>query len=501
MPFDISTLRGPQEVGAYPGELKAPFPKRQLILNAFDMLSPAHVVTGTWVGEKPGPKFDTIEYWQNQAKLLERGRFHGIFIADSYGTYDVYEGSISASLKGGFQIPKLDPLLIVTAMAAVTESLSFGITSTTTYEAPYALARRFTTLDHFTNGRVGWNIVTSHLASAARNFGFKEAVEHDKRYEIADEFMDVVYKLWESSWHDNAVKRDQEKGIWTEPALVRPINHSSPHFPDIPGPFISHPSPQRTPVLYQAGSSGAGTTFGAKHAEAVFIAQPNPKLAGLKVAEYRAKVAEFGRDPRLLKVIPGLLIFLGKTEKEAEDNYQYWKAKGDGEAALAFNAASTGTDWAQFGEDEELILPPGSGGHAFLENQKRVAPHITKWTRAVLRDHLVLARFGATVVGTPAQVADIIEEWVEVGDVDGFNLSHFSRSQSFEDIVELLIPELQRRGIFRNEYPEMPQPKGATQKKHLHHTHYGYSHKWLETEEEAKAKWEAAKLAKGAAVF
>ncbi|KAI5479844.1 hypothetical protein MNV49_002402 [Pseudohyphozyma bogoriensis] len=386
---------------------------------------------------------------------------------------------MDASLRGGFQIPKLDPLLVVSAMAAVTTNLAFGLTSSTTYEPPFALARRYTTLDHLTNGRVAWNVVTSHLTSAARQFGYTEAIEHDKRYEIADEYMDVVYKLWESSWHDDAVKRDQEKGIWTEPSLQ----------------FISHPSPQRTPALYQAGSSGAGTTFGAKHAEAVFIAQPTPKLAGLKVAEYRAKVAAVGRDPRSLKVIPGLLVFVAETDAEAEEKYAYWKSKGDGEVALAFSASGTGADWAEFAEGEEIIYPPGTGGHAYIENLKRAYPEVTKWTREELRQHLTLSRVGAVVVGSAETVADEMERWVEI---DGFNLTHYSRNNTFEDIVNILIPVLQRRGLFWDDYPDVPQPAGATEKigitareglvgvgqKHLHPTHYGHQFKWvLDTKE------------------
>ncbi|ORY90124.1 luciferase-like domain-containing protein [Leucosporidium creatinivorum] len=475
---------------------KGPFPKRKLILNAFDCIVPSHNVPGTWRGEKgEGHKrFDTLDYWIETAKLLEKGKFHGIFIADSYGFLDIYQGNLDASLRGGFQIPKLDPMLIAAVMASVTTNLALGLTQSTTYEPPFALARRFTTLDHISNGRAAWNIVTSVLPSAARNFGLKEAIEHDKRYEIADEYMDVVYKLWESSWHDDAVKRDAISGTWTDPTLVRPINHSSPHFPDIPGPFISHPSRQRTPALYQAGSSGAGTTFGAKHAEAVFIAQPTPKVAALKVAEYRKKVEEAGRDPRSLKVLPQLLVFLGKTEEEAEENYKYWHSYGDGEVALAFYAGFTGVDWAQWGPDEELTPEVGSAGHAFLENWKRMKPEIKVWTREVFKREITISRAGAVAIGTPAKVADIMEEWITVGDIDGFNLTHFARNESFEDIVNLLIPELQSRGLFHTDYDAVPQPTDASRPigvtaregllgvvghPHLDPSHHGHQFKWI----------------------
>ncbi|KAL8286562.1 hypothetical protein RQP46_004579 [Phenoliferia psychrophenolica] len=491
MVLGVDSLGPPKVAPTLPPSGK--WPLRKLILNAFDCIVPSHLIGGTWTGEKEGHRFDSIDYWQETAKLLERGKFHGIFIADSYGFHDTYEGKIDASLRAGFQVPKLDPLLVVPIMASVTTNLAFGVTSSTTYEQPYALARRYTTLDHLTNGRVAWNIVTSHLPSAARNMGLAEAVEHDLRYEIADEYLDVVYALWEGSWHDDAVKRDVETKIWADPALVRPINHKGKHFKDIPGPFISHPSPQRTPALYQAGSSGAGTTFGAKHAEAVFIMSPTPKLAAGKVAEYREKVAQAGRDPRSLKVLPGILIILGHTTEEAEEKYTYWKAHADREAALAFNASSSGTDWAQWGPDEELTPVEGTGGFVMLQQFKRAAPEIKTWTRTVLADFLTLNRHGALAVGTPSQVADELERWIEIGDIDGFNLSHFSRNETFEDIVDLLVPELQRRGLLWQDYPEVPQPEGAIRKvgltaregllgvgqKHLPKESYGHRFKWI----------------------
>ncbi|KAI5481590.1 hypothetical protein MNV49_002816 [Pseudohyphozyma bogoriensis] len=437
MPVGVDSVAHPTALPAGAPQQAGPFPKRKLILNAFDMFTPSHIVPGTWTAETKTHEFDTLSYWIETAKLLERGKFHGIFLADSYGTHDVPSNpkNLETTIRGGLHFPKLDPLLLVSAMASVTTNLAFGVTSSTTYEPPFALARRYTTLDHLTNGRIAWNIVTSGLASAARNFGLTEAIEHDKRYEIADEYMDVVYKLWESSWHDEAVKRDQEKGIWTEPSLVRPINHRGTYFKDIPGP----------------------------HAEAVFITQPNYKIAALKVAEYRAKVAEAGRDPRSLKVIPGLVVFVGKTSEEAQEKYEYWKSKGDAEVGLAFMASNVGADVGQFEDDDELVFPPGTGGAALLGNYKRMYPDVSKWTRAVLRQYFTLGP-AAIVAGSASEIADEFERWIEIGDVDGFNLSHYSRNNCFEDIVNIVVPELQRRGLFWEDYPEVTQPAGATER-------------------------------------
>ena len=193
-----------------------------------------------------------------------------MFIADVLGGYDIYGGpkNLTPAIQSGAQWPVNEPLSIVPAMAAVTSSLGFGVTISTSYEQPYHLARRMSTVDHLTKGRVGWNVVTGYLDSAARNLtnGNDKQLEHDERYAVCEEYMDVVYKLWNSSWRSDAVKLDRKKGIYTDPNLVREINHKGKYF-TVPGPHFCAPSPQRTPVIMQAGTSRAGKEFAAKHAE------------------------------------------------------------------------------------------------------------------------------------------------------------------------------------------------------------------------------------------
>lgn len=205
-----------------------------------------------------------LSYWTDLAKLLERGKLDGVFLADVLGGYDVYGGNLDAALSSGAQFPIIDPLMTISAMASVTKNLSFGITATTSYEHPYSLARRFSSLDHLTNGRVGWNVVTGYLDSAARQFGAKNQELHAKRYEVAHEYMDVVFKLWESSWADDAVQHDVKKPLYTRPDRVRTIDHKGQYYPSVPGPHICEPSLQRTPVIFQAGSSGPGMAFAGK---------------------------------------------------------------------------------------------------------------------------------------------------------------------------------------------------------------------------------------------
>jgi long-chain alkane monooxygenase len=212
-----------------------------IILNAFDMNCVAHIVSGTWRHpESQAARYKDIRYWTALARLLERGLFDGIFIADVLGIYDVYGGGPEAALRSGAQVPVNDPLLVVPAMAAVTENLGFGVTVATSFEHPYAFARRMSTLDHLTDGRVGWNIVTGYLESAARNHGHATITPHATRYDIADEFMEVTYKLWEGSWEDGAVGTDPGRAAYADPSKVHPIEHDGTYF-KVPGIHLSEP--------------------------------------------------------------------------------------------------------------------------------------------------------------------------------------------------------------------------------------------------------------------
>ncbi|WP_229939950.1 NtaA/DmoA family FMN-dependent monooxygenase, partial [Plantibacter cousiniae (nom. nud.)] len=242
---------------------------RQIRFNAFDMNCVAHQASGMW--RHPDDRSSTykdLSYWTDLAQLLERGNFDGIFIADVLGTYDVYGDSNEAAIRNGAQVPVNDPILLVSAMAAVTKHLGFGVTAGTAYEHPYPFARRMSTLDHLTKGRVGWNVVTGYLPSAARNMGHDDQLEHDERYDVADEYLEVLYKLWEGSWEDDAVVRDRETGVFTDPTKVHEIGHFGKHY-TVPGIHLSEPSTQRTPVIYQAGASPRGIQFAAGNAEAI----------------------------------------------------------------------------------------------------------------------------------------------------------------------------------------------------------------------------------------
>src|SRR5665213_1389133 len=245
--------------------------QKQIRLNAFDMNCVAHMSPGLWTHPRDrADSYNTLGYWTDLARLLERGKFDALFLADVLGIYDVYRGSADAALAGAVQVPVNDPLLLVPAMAAVTEHLGFGVTCTLSYEPPYTLARRISTLDHLTKGRMGWNIVTGYLNSAATGMGMAVQPRHDQRYDLAEEYMQVMYKLWEGSWEDGAAVRDRARGVFADPAKVHRVHHEG-QFYRVDAIHLCEPSPQRTPVLYQAGASARGRGFAAAHAECVFI--------------------------------------------------------------------------------------------------------------------------------------------------------------------------------------------------------------------------------------
>lgn len=252
--------------------------QREIRLNAFDMNCVGHQSPGLWAHPRDRSwQYKDLEYWTDLARLLERGKFDGLFIADVLGIYDVLNGSGDAAIRQATQVPVNDPLALVTPMALVTEHLGFGLTASLSFEHPYPFARRLSTLDHLTKGRIGWNIVTSYLESGARNIGHRAQTDHDARYDYADEYLQVVYKLLEGSWEDGAILRDRQRRIFSEPAKIHPINHKGEFF-QVPGIHLSEPSPQRTPVLYQAGASSRGKQFAAEHAECVFVASPSKTL-------------------------------------------------------------------------------------------------------------------------------------------------------------------------------------------------------------------------------
>ncbi|EPE04438.1 xenobiotic compound [Ophiostoma piceae UAMH 11346] len=428
---------------------------KKLIINAFVESCSGHQSPGLWRHPQDESwKFNSINHWVKLAQTLEKAKFHGIFIADVLGSYDVYKGpkNPGPAIVSGAQWPVNEPLATVPAMAAATKNIGFGVTVATTYEQPYHLARRLSTVDHLTGGRLGWNIVTGYLDSAARNLGHTHQPSHDERYAIAEEYVDVTYKLWQSSWRDDAVKLDREKGIYTDPSLVREINHQGKYY-TVPGPHICQPSPQRTPVIMQAGTSKSGKSFASKHAEAIFVAGHSPSVVAKNVAEIRQTAKdEFGRDPSSVKFLALLCPVIAETQEKAEEKYKELLSYGSEDGALALFGGWTGIDLSTYDDDEELRYVESNAIRSAVEAWSKALPGIPKWTKHTVANHIKVGGLGATVVGTAEHVADEMERWVAEADVDGFNLAYALFPGSFTDIIDLLLPVLRKRGLFWDDY-------------------------------------------------
>ncbi len=419
-------------------------------LNLFTMDSVEHVSVGSW--RLPGDqshRYHDREYWTDVARTAERGGFDAVFFADVRGVYDVYGDSRETAIEKAVQTPSNDPAYVVPAMAEVTDDLGFAVTKSTSYNHPYQLARELSTLDHVTDGRVAFNVVTSYLESAAANLGYDDRMDHDERYDRADEFMDVLYALWEDSWDDDAVVSDRDSGVYTDPETVSTIDHEGEYF-DVPGPHGAEPSPQRTPVLYQAGSSDRGREFAAEHAEAVFVSQPSAEAVEDYVDDLRERAAAHGRDPDSLAFFPGIVPIVGETEAVAEAKYDAYTDHIDTEGVLALLSGFVDMDLSELDPDQHLehIETEAIQGvvNAFTANDDR------DWTVREVTEFAGLGTTSPVVVGTPEQVADEFEYWFDEVGVDGFNVKEVARPDSLRDFVDLVVPELRERELLREEY-------------------------------------------------
>ncbi|HFF4160913.1 5,10-methylene tetrahydromethanopterin reductase, partial [Acinetobacter baumannii] len=397
-------------------------------------------------------EYKDLEYWTDLAQILERGFFDGIFIADVLGIYDVYHQSAEHALTGAVQVPVNDPLQIVPAMAAVTKHLGFGVTTSISFEHPYPFARRISTLDHLTKGRVGWNIVTSYLESGSKNLGLKTQVNHDNRYDIADEYLEVLYKLWEGSWEEGSVLRDRESGIFADHKKVHPIQHEGKYF-TVPGIHICEPSPQRTPVLYQAGASSRGQKFASQNAECVFIAAPS-KIATKKVVQgIRQKLVQEGRDPYSVKIYALLSIVTDETDAKAQAKFKEYQSYGSYDGALTLLSGWSGVDFSQYQPTDKVEYIQTNAIQSLLDSYVNADPERV-WTIEEIANWNSLGGNGPVLVGSAETVSDALQQWVEDTDVDGFNLAYILAHQTFADVVEFIVPELQKRGVYQTSYAQ-----------------------------------------------
>lgn len=424
---------------------------KRLIFNGFSMNCVSHIYHGLWRHpQSRQTDFNDLQTWIDLVKLLERGKFDALFLADVIGVDPAYKGSWNTYIEEAVQIPMNDTAALAGALISSTENLGLTFTSSILQEHPFNFARKLSTLDHLSKGRIGWNIVTSVSHNAAQNFGFDRIVPHTDRYRWAEEYVDIVYKLWEGSWEDDAVLNDKKAGIFADPSKIHRIHHRSERY-KVLGPHLTTPSPQRTPVLYQAGSSRDGRAFASRHAEGTFIVSLNPAGARTLVDEVRAQVAAAGRDPSDLLFIQGLSFVIGSTEEEAwrksRDLDEYVSTDG----LLAHISRDLGIDLGLLDPDrpvEELQIEGVQGLVRFFEEGN-------PGKRARVRDLGSAYAYNTRIVGTPESIADRLGEWRDAG-VDGVNVIYQTTPGSFVDFVDHLTPVLQKRGLAQREYGPGP---------------------------------------------
>lgn len=422
---------------------------KHILVNAFNMNSIGHINHGQWVHPRDRSQdYKRLDYWTDLARTLERGLFDAVFLADILGVYDVYGAGIDVTAREAVQLPVNDPLMVVSAMASVTKHLGFGVTVNVNNEAPYTFARRLSTLDHLTDGRMGWNIVTGYLDSAARAVGRDGQTGHDLRYDQADEYLEVLYKLWEGSWEEGAVRADRAARIYADPARVHAVNHRG-RFYQVDGYHLSEPSRQRVPVLFQAGTSGRGQIFAARHAECVFISVPDKAAARTTARSIRAAVAAAGRNPSDVRILAGIAVITDRSAAAAHEKLAEYRAVSSPEAGLAHYSASLGIDFARYGLDDPIPF----GQSNAIQSAARIAES-RGYTKRILLEQLALGGRYPLAVGTPAEVADELEAWVREGEIDGFNLTRIVTPESYADFADLVVPELQSRGSYKTAYDE-----------------------------------------------
>ncbi|KAF3766549.1 Nitrilotriacetate monooxygenase component A/pristinamycin IIA synthase subunit A [Cryphonectria parasitica EP155] len=425
--------------------------KKQILLNAFDMSTIGHLSPGQW--KNPKDKSATkrnLEYWIELAKLLERGNINALFLADTYGGYDTYEGSLDNCIRRAAQWPMTDPTIPISAMAAVTKNLAFGITASTSFEPPFLLAKRFSTLDHLTRGRIGWNIVTGWKKAAFKAIGIDSPIDHDERYRQADEYLRVLYKLWEGSWANDAINPDAENDSYADPDKIRTIHHHGKYF-NLDTRHIVDPSPQRTPFLFQAGTSPAGSSFAATHAEAIFVSSHSAKVLRPKVQKIRDLAAEQGRDPQSIKFFATFTPIVGRTDEEARQKHEELKKYASVVGGLVLFSGWTGIDISKIPLDQEITGADSLEAHkvrSLLETLTTPSEEVPRWTPRIVAEKACIGGLGPVSIGSPQTVADDMEAWLRDADVDGFNIGYVTTPGTFEEVVDLLIPELRRRGLY-----------------------------------------------------
>ena len=418
---------------------------RQLSLNAFLSTTGHH--EASWRHDDSSvERAEDVTYFQELAQKAEAAKFDAVFLAD------VPVGA-ETPLRVGHHF---EPMTLLSAIAGVTQSIGLIGTASTTFNEPYNLARYFSSLDHISAGRAGWNIVTTFSQAAAQNFGLSDVPSNEERYARAQEFVDVVTKLWDS-WEDDAVIADREAGHYYRPGSVHRVDHVG-RFYKVRGPLGASRSPQGRPVNVQAGSSNEGRAFAARNAEAIFTAHLTLADAQAFYTDIKSRARSFGRNPDHVLVLPGLSAFIGDTEKDAKDLYEEYNDLTLPEYGIRQLEQLAGVALGHLELDERVPLDLFGAAGNVLDNarsRKQVIANLVERERPTLREllrRLAGARGHNVVHGTPVQVADLIQEWFEKGAADGFNVMPPAYPRLLDVFIEKVVPILRERGLFRTEY-------------------------------------------------
>lgn len=428
-------------------------PTRQLHLGAF--MRPVSIHTGAWryPGAWPDANF-SFPKLKRLIQTLERGKFDAFFMADHLALLNM---PVEA-LKRSHTVTSFDPLTLLPALAAVTERIGLIATASTTYNDPYHVARKFASLDHISEGRAGWNLVTTANPDAAMNFGHDAHMAHGERYKRAREFFDVVTGLWDS-WADDAVIRDVESGIFFNPDRLHVLNHKGPEL-SVRGPLNIARPVQGWPVIVQAGSSEAGRQIAAETAEAIFSAPGTLADGQAFYADVKGRMTALGRDPELLKILPGCFVVVGETVEEARAKRAHLDSLVHYDSAIASLSISLGVDASRFDPDGKLPpIPETEQSKSGRERAIRLAEREGLTVRQLAQRLGGYA--GLSMVGTPRSIVDEMEHWLEGRGSDGFNIMFPYLPAGLDEFVDKVVPELQRRGLFRREY------EGTTLRDHL----------------------------------
>lgn len=396
-----------------------------------------------------GFNFSEPAYWEHLARVLERGKFDMLFLADSYSLPDRYQESSDATIRHAVQYPHHDPLPLLPVMSRVTTHLGVAATVSTTFLPPYWTARTFATLDHITEGRVAWNVVTSYGRSEARCFGLEDIPDHDERYDRAEEYINLCKELW-SSWDADAVVFDRENGIFADPSKVRPVSHTGKWF-TCNGPLHVTPSPQGGPVIIQAGASPKGLAFAARHAEVHFAVRHGAENMRAYRAALDEQIIAEGREPKDVKVLWGILPVVGESSAEARAKDEAIRNNVSVEGGLVQLSSTLNFDLSVFPTDVPLRDLDLSGIKAAGGIQGTLTAHYERNSTLADVAREVGSGIGPHIVGTATEVADQLEELNDAAG-DGFMLFTHTLPGSLEDFVDLVVPELQARGLYRTEY-------------------------------------------------